>query len=186
MNYLKLWCDYGGEEYARLNTAVPLYEHFGDVDFLRGKTLKDVFPRTQIALKARPAAPDYLTIGSLDVVSQRLRSFLEQQQINAEYLELDVVQKGGRVGPYYFMNPLDIFPCLDRARSRFEEETPAGQPAWIVRIHELYVDESKVGNSRLFVLDEKPLLLARSDLVDRLKAHEFTGLAYWPLPLGPF
>jgi hypothetical protein len=105
---------------------------------------------------------------------------------NAEYIELRVIQKR-RPAPvrYYFMNILDVVPCLDRTRSKYTEFSP-DSGGGILRIYELYLDEEKVGERKLFVLDEKIHIVVREDLAEKLRMAKFTGFIFRELPKGLF
>jgi hypothetical protein len=176
-----LWSAHEVEDYARIETL----ETF-DVPFFSGKILRNLFPQTTIRLKPKPAPPDYLDTGSILAVSDRLRAFLETERIDAEFIELQVLQNKLPVRQrYYFMNCLAVIPCMDKAKSRYDVFRPESGGG-IKTIHELYLDESKIQGRKLFVLEEKINILVRRDLIDALRANGFTGLMFRPLPIGPF
>ena len=181
-NYFQLQFEYGVGGSAHIETSETL-----DVHFFTGRKLKDSFPPTTVSLKSRPKAPDCIGVGSLDLVSAELRDFLVAEGVNAEFIEVEVLQNGQCAAKQYFeMNLLDVIACLDRQQSKFEESTLDSGERLVVRIRELYLDESKIGASRLFVLGEKVLLLVREDLADALRSSKFTGLGFKPLPKGLF
>lgn len=184
--YFQMWCNFD-IEYANFDLDKPIYEHFGsDVKFYGGVPLKNVFPTTTIILKSKPKPPDFLTLGSVAVVSDRLRIFLQQERVSAEFIDINVIQKGEPLEQrYYFANFLDVISCFDFDRSIFQEYPPEAGGG-ILNIDELYLDEEKIGNCRLFVLDECLLTLVREDLADALEQGQFTGISLKPLPEGPF
>jgi hypothetical protein len=185
-NYFQLRFEHGVGGYAEIVLDKPIYEHFRDVHFYTGRKLKSEFPPTTVNLKSRPKAPDCIGVGSLDLVSEELRDFLVAEKINAEFIEVEVLQSGQRTAKRYFeMNLLDVFACLDASRSKYDK-FPKEAGGGILTIHELYLDESKIGASLLFVLGEKVLLLVREDLADALRSSKFTGLGFKPLPKGLF
>lgn len=185
--FLQLWSEYGLDDYSEFNLDTPIYDHFRGVKFFSGESLKNVFPATQIALKSRPDPPDYMTVGSLEIVSDRLRRFFERQSVRAEFIEIDLIQRSLPVrGQYYFMNILDCIAALDRKRSRFEESVLESGHRRIVPIDQLLLDQERIGDSRLFVLTERILVLIRKDLADALRATGFSGIALKELPEGPF
>lgn len=169
------------DDYAKIETLATF-----DVQFFMGKRLANVFPPTTIALRSRPPPPDYFEVGSVLAVSAPLRDFLEHERVEAEFIELQVVQKRAPVREqYYFMNCLAVIPAMDNTRSKFEVFRPESGGG-IKTIHELYVDESKIRGRRLFVLEEAVRVLLSSDLVESLKGSGFTGMSFRPLPTGPF
>jgi len=181
-NYFELQFKYGTGGYAHIETSETL-----DVHFVRGRSLKGVFPLTTVSLKLRPKAPDCIGVGSLDLVSERLRDFLVAENINAEFLEVEVVQGRKRTDSrYYEMNVLELVECLDRQRSVFQENTLSSGERFVSGIDELYLDESKLRGSRLFVMKERLVILIREDLAGALAAEKFTGLGFKALPKGPF
>lgn len=184
--YLEMWSDYGSADYADFDLDRPIYEHFSGVAFFSGVRLGSVFPPTRIVLEERPKPPDYLTVGSVEIVSGRLRRFFESERVNAEFIDIELIQGGERVpGDHVFMNALDLIKCLDRKRSIFEEFPPdAG--GGILTIDHMVLDESRIGGSRLFVLDDKVMFMVRRDLADALRGAGFTGVAFKQLPTGPF
>ena len=185
--YFQLWASYEDDDYANFILEKPLYEHFGsDILFFSGKSLRDVFPRTQIAVKQAKSPPDFYLLGSIFFVSERLRYFLEKHKINAEYIELSVTVDQGTSAPkYYFMNILDVLDCFDREKSVFEEFS-AEAGGGILTVKELHLKESIISGKKLFLMNEPSLILVREDFAESLLQQNFIGIGLKSLPKGPF
>jgi len=175
-----LTSDGKADQDARIVTSQSL-----QVNYFSGLPIGHSFPYTEVALSAH-GNPDIICVGSLDLVSQKLRDRLEAEGVNAEFLPVEVTEKGGRSSKrYYELNLLTMLACLDQARSRFTE-FPIEAGGGLFRIHELHIDQSRAGNSSAFILKEKPMVIVRHDVAMRLQSLGFVGLKLKQLPTGPF
>lgn len=174
-------------EFSRFKVDGPLHEHFHKgILFGSGIILKDVFPATTLQFRSRTKNPDYLEIGPMIVASERLGAFFVQKEINVELLEVSVEQKFRHLDEkYYCVNFLDVIACMDYEKSEYQEFRPEAGGG-ILNIDMLYLNEAKINNSRLFIMEERVLTLVREDLVNSLRQEKFTGIEFKELPKGPF
>ena len=163
----------------------PLDEHFAEVPFYCGKRLRNVLPPTRIRVTSFRRS-DFFEAGSIIAVSARLQRCLEAARINAEFLPIDVRSWPWLPRRWFFLNPLDVLPCIDFERSRITGSKIDLASGYTFTADELHLDESKTCDSVLFVVKEKSLIVIRSDLMQTLVREGFNGLEFRAIPGGPF
>lgn len=158
-----------------------------DWQITKGISRVDDFPEDAVF----PMNPDFphgialkdsiQNIGSMVVVSPRLKDFLEQRELKAvEYLPVGLLNHKGRPvqgGKYFIVNLLDPVDCLDldRCDAKYSNITPED----IMRVKRLVLDEAKVDTERQ-LFSPKGLFapLARRDLAEAIDAAGFTGIRW--------
>jgi hypothetical protein len=119
-----------------------------------GVPMSGRFPETTIAIRSESPPTDYFDVGSMMVVSARLRQVLESFQARAEFLRLNVETASGPFtgDPYYCCNILQFVDCVDRGRSELTYQTKPGFTDRIDMIQRLAIDEAIAGSHPLFRL----------------------------------
>lgn len=177
----QLWSNYGPRGYADILTEATF-----DVQFFAGQKMGSRFPQTVIRVNPVPKPPDFFTVGSLDIVSARLKAFFQKENLNIEFLPLRM-QVGAEdiADSFFFANPLDVFPCLDRENSKFSEYDES-EGGGIMRIDHLVLQDDLTSGSKYFVMEERLLLIAEKELFQKMIREGFVGFDFKDLLAGPF
>jgi hypothetical protein len=90
-------------------------------------------PDLKVVISAGGAVGDWFYVGSMLVVSQKMRQVLDRFGVQAEWFPISLEFKETGIAPgidYYYLNILGIVDSLDRSRSTF---TPEGEYATDLR-----------------------------------------------------
>jgi hypothetical protein len=171
---VKIWCSYGGEDctYAGLEHDEELLK----VDFASGAPLSVQWPKDLfIRLESAQPPDDYFCIGTMFVVSERIKRVFDDTGVHAEYFQIPVVFPRGRKVKkiYYYANVLAIADCLDWKRSKYTL-SPRGNAEFIKKI---CLVETKVPKDPLFYVAKTiaRVLCAHDSLVAALNDAECVG-----------
>lgn len=139
-----------------------------------------VFPPTNMLIDSGDSITDYIESGSRVVVSQQLRSVLEDIGVRADFWPLrtfiDEVEYSERV--FYLCKILDRVDCFDYARGECTFHTKPGFTHRIDTISRLAIDEDKAAGHHLFYLDNGAgyILCVSDELAERLVSSALTGM----------
>ncbi|MFN0037948.1 MAG: imm11 family protein [Burkholderiales bacterium] len=99
---------------------------FVDVRFNGGKTLKGKVPPTAFRIDDLRPPFDYLESGGKIVISSRLKELFDTAGVDAEYFEVQMVDKKNRpIGTRHFLvNPMNIVDCIDEENSMIRRSGP--------------------------------------------------------------
>jgi hypothetical protein len=116
-----IWCnDFSDDTYT--DASIEDLRQFIAVPLGVGKSIQSVFPAgTRVVIRGSNAPTDYFQAGPMSLVSSRLRSVLDDEGVNAEYIQTPIVSANGDVlsGRFYCFNLLEAVDCFDRAKSDF-------------------------------------------------------------------
>lgn len=116
------------------------------------------------------------------LINSKIKTFFEAEGLGdevVEYLPFKLLNRKGNLVSddyYYIANVLPKINCLDLDKSKYKIHPKKGT-VW--RISEIVIVPEKVDPElKMFRLGEDPKrIIFRSDLVDKIKAKEFTGLS---------
>lgn len=125
----------------------------------------------------------------LPVVSTRMRTTIESLGIQSiQYLPIRIVDRMQVVClGYSIANVLQVVDATDEDKSEIERWTKFNLPFWSKRswmlgtfrsIRRVVLDESKVGDHRLFVLKGSDWIIVRDDVKQGLEAASITGIGF--------
>lgn len=105
------------------------------------------FPESTLEISTEGQPADFISAGSIFVVSEKLRAILGEFKVPAEYFQLRVMHNGKLYvkRKFYFANILDVVDCFDYERSVYEQ-TPMG----VTGIDTLVLVDSKAAGHHLF------------------------------------
>lgn len=147
---------------ARLSATIPW-------PLFSGQRINRLLPKTAVYLKSR--LNDYLRVGSLRIISPRLRSLMEGAGAKVEYVNVSIVHEGREYDDYSYLNFLEVIDCVDRARSIIEPGIWAEG-----NIRRLVLDEQKIGASALFVIEDTVLIGVSDALSATIRKADCTGV----------
>lgn len=121
--------------------------------------------------------PWIITIGILDVVSDSLKEFLEDEAPGCvQFLPLRAFYERDELPKhsYWVANWLRVVDCIDWRLSKVRNKDPKVKLIW-PRI----IDLNKTGNAPLLIVKEQPgLILIRSDIKQGLQQQGMTGCQF--------
>ena len=148
-------------------------------NLLTCKSLKPGFPETTIAIRSESPPTDYFEVGSMIVVSQRLKQLLENVQAKAEFFKLNVQSDREDFAgiEYYCCNVLECVDCIDYSRSKLTFHTKPGFTDRIDGIQELAIDEAIAAPHVLFRIAKgaEYIVCVNADLANSLTQGGFSG-----------
>ncbi|MDC4765284.1 hypothetical protein NQ808_19215, partial [Acinetobacter baumannii] len=117
----------------------------------KGEPISDRNIKIDIDLIEEYEPADYFHVGSLFIVSSKLKDILETKQVSAEYLQIKLYKPNGIPiqNKYFFVNLLKKINCINKEHSRYTEEE-----GLVDEIYKLVVDVDKVKNEVLFRIDK--------------------------------
>lgn len=146
---------------------------------MRCVPLSTVFPATTVAIRSKGLPRDYFEVGSMIVVSQRLKQTLESFKVNAEFFKIDIHTAGDVVvsDDYYCCNILDCVDCFDYSRGKCGFHTKPGYSDRIDGIQQLAIDETVAASHLLFRIAKgaEYIVCVNDQLADSLAKRGFTG-----------
>lgn len=166
---------------ADLSDGYTEADYVSDIpqDLMKCVPMAGRFPETTIAIRSESPPTDYFDVGSMMVVSARLRQVLEIFQAKAEFFRLNVETASGpfAVTPFYCCNILERVDCVDRGRSELTYHTKPGFTDHIRSIQRLAIDESIADSHPLFRLAKgaEDLVGIGDELADAIKQEAITG-----------
>lgn len=148
-------------------------------DLLGCVSMKDHFPKTTLAIRSNAPPTDYLEVGSMSVVSGRLKQVMEKFEPQAEFFKLHI--QTGREDfksiEYYCCNILDCVDAVDYDRSQLTFHTKPGFTDRIDAIDKLVINEAVAASHVLFRLDKgaKYIICVNDRLADAITQGAFSG-----------
>lgn len=166
---------------ADLSDGYTEADYVGDIprDLMQCVSMVGRFPETTIAIRSDAPPTDYFDVGSMMVVSARLRQLLERLDARAEFFRLNVRTAAGDFpgADYYCCNILDRVDGIDRERSEFTLHTKPGFTDHLDGIQKLVLDETIAGSHVLFRLARgaEYITAVSDELADAIKQEAITG-----------
>jgi hypothetical protein len=146
------------------------------------KSLKRIFKSTIIKIRSKRPPVDYLNVDSLFIVSEKLKSILEEFQVPSEYFQLDVIFKGKKYTgqQFFFCNIMDCIACLDFNQGEYEFEVKPGFTDHVRKIKTLAIDEAKVKGHHLFrnIKGVGSLVFASDSLAEKIVSTNCAGVKF--------
>ncbi|HAV5006383.1 TPA: RHS repeat protein, partial [Acinetobacter baumannii] len=120
---------------------------------------------------------DYFHVGSLFIVSRKLKNIFEEKKVLAEYFLINLYKENGEYleEEYFFVNLLKKIDCINKIDSKYSEED-----GFIDEIYKLVIDEDKAKNEVLFRVDKtfNNIILVHDSLSDVIKKSGCTGVNF--------
>ncbi|MEZ4786697.1 MAG: hypothetical protein R2790_02145 [Flavobacterium haoranii] len=124
---------------------------------------------------------DYnLSYQGLVIVSQKLKSILENENVNIQFIKIDVTNLELR-NEYYAIKLVDFLDCVDETKSEFEYYPSDNilKKDKYKNLKRYYIDSTKVGKSKIFRLIKYfPQIIITEDLKKVFEENKITGLEY--------
>jgi hypothetical protein len=119
--------------------------------------------------------PDYWICGPLIMVSSKLKSIIESHKAEVEFLPAQIHCRGRTVGGNHCVHFLKVIDCIDAART-----VASLRDGWFEDIEKLALDESRAGDSPLFVVDRtfRRIVCVGSRLASHLREAKLTGMQF--------
>jgi hypothetical protein len=148
-------------------------------DLLKCASLIGRFPNATIAIKSDSPPTDYFEVGSMIVVSQRLKQTLDSFRAKVEFFKLNIQTDSGDcvADEYYCCNILDCVDCIDYNRSKLAFNSKPGFNDRIDEIQQLVIDETVADSHMMFrIANGAEYIVAVNDrLADSLTQGGFSG-----------
>jgi hypothetical protein len=153
------------------------------IAFMTGKPLDAVFPDTTVEIQTDHPPDDFFEAGiGMPVVSDGVRSVLEEFKANAEFFPLHIRFEGKDYidRAFYFMNVTALADVIDHQNGEFTFWEKAGFTDHVDKIMKLAIDEHKASPYPLFRIAKggEYLIGVNDALADRLSAAPFTGMRF--------
>lgn len=143
------------------------------------ESLSAIFPETTIAIRSESPPTDYFEVGSMIVVSQRLKRLFESFQAKVELFNLNIQSDREDFAgvEYYCCNILDCVDCIDYKRSKLTFHTKPGFTDRIDGIQELAIDEAIAASHVIFRIAKgaEYIVCVNELLADSLTQGGFSG-----------
>lgn len=138
------------------------------------------FPLLTLELLWEYPPADFFEVGTLFVVSGRLRDALLEFDVPAEFFPVRVTRSGGVLvaGAYSICNILRLVACFDLIRGNYTFEEHPALGHHVQKIHRLAIDDALAAGHDLFrIADGGAYIVCVSDrLADRITKGGFTGV----------
>ncbi|MDC5511604.1 hypothetical protein NRA54_18505, partial [Acinetobacter baumannii] len=94
-----------------------------EIKLTKGEPISDRNIKIDIDLIEEYEPADYFHVGSLFIVSSKLKDILETKQVSAEYLQIKLYKPNGIPiqNKYFFVNLLKKINCINKEHSRYTE-----------------------------------------------------------------
>jgi hypothetical protein len=152
------------------------------MDIMSCRPMTGAFPNTSLRIRSRHPPNDYFDVGGIFVVSERLKSVLEQFELRAEFFSLRIIfKKREYTNPeFFFCNILDEVDCLDFNKGKYVFSKKPGFADYVLTIKKLVVDNEKVASHDLFrVAKCAPNIICVSNkLANSIEELSLTGMRF--------
>jgi hypothetical protein len=139
-------------------------------------------PNTRLELLTDHAPPDFFEVGTLFVVSERLRAVLSEYKVHAEFFPLRVIHEGAEYTErrFYFCNVLNCLECFDLARGKYTFWKKPGFTDHVKAIKKLAIDEAKASGHDLFRIAKggEYIVCASDRVASRVVERRLTGVRF--------
>lgn len=143
----------------------------------KGETLSNKNLKIDIDLIGKYQPADYFHVGSLFIVSRKLKNIFEEKKVLAEYFLINLYKENSEYleEEYFFVNLLKKIDCINKIDSKYSEED-----GFIDEIYKLVIDEDKAKNEVLFRVDKtfNNIILVHDSLSDVIKKSGCTGVNF--------
>jgi len=147
------------------------------IKLTKGEPISDKNIKIDIDLIEEYEPADYFHVGSLFIVSSKLKDILERKQVSAEYFLIKLYKPNGIPiqTKYFFVNLLRKIDCINKEHSRYTQEE-----GFIDEIYKLVVDVDKAENEVLFRIDKifNNIILVHDSLSYLIKSLGCTGVNF--------
>jgi hypothetical protein len=140
------------------------------------------FPNIHVEILSDHPPADFFYVGGLFVVSEQLKSFLDEFRPNVEFFPLQIIYQGGQYTErsFYFCNILDCVECLDFARGKYTFWKKPGFTDRVDKIRKLAIDEAKAAHYDLFRIAKggEYIVCCSDKLAHRIGGLQLTGMRF--------
>lgn len=147
------------------------------IKLTKGEPISDKNIKIDIDLFEEYEPADYFHVGSLFIVSSKLKDILERKQVSAEYFLIKLYKPNGIPiqTEYFFVNLLRKIDCINKEHSRYTQEE-----GFIDEIYKIVVDVDKAKNEVLFRIDKifNNIILVHDSLSYLIKSLGCTGVNF--------
>jgi len=176
----KVWCRSAVEE-EFTEAQIATDEWFdSDISVFDCTPVSGDFPKVVLELRWSHPPADFFQPGTMFIVSDRLKTALEEFPIRAEFFSVRVVRNGVDVqgGGFYYCNILDCVDCLDYENGEYVFESKSGFTNLVREINRLVIDGEKANGHDLFrIANGGEGIVCTSDRVaSRISDGQFTGV----------
>lgn len=176
-----LWCENNWQADAML---LPDWKwRMRNADFLirAGTIAHEIEPLSVEYPYLKRLDTDFLTSGSLNILSKELSEFL-LPLIDAEFIPIKGFHNGREYTSkkFFILHLKNRFSAIDRIKSDYTEwdESIGGG---IHLIKKIILDETQINDSSAFVLEETGFSLLRNDICRKITDAGFKGLRFFPI-----
>lgn len=158
-------------------------ERHSDAFYFGGDTVEQLTSPDILFTKLRCLENDFLTYGSLEIVSESLASFLESK-IRAKFIPMNGFYKGK---PYtekqfYIVCLLEHIEPLDLEKSIYNLFTNESTgKTFVVDLDKIVLSPEKTANSPAFKMSPLGFYLYREDICKAILAAGFKGMRFIPI-----
>ncbi len=179
----KIWRESSEPDGSTEAQILGLEDHLGIYMAVMGcRSMAGQFPRTSVEILSDHPPTDYFETGGMFVVSEKLKSVLDEFKVNCEYFHLQVVYHESEFTHknFYFCNILDCIECFDLVRGEYTFWEKPGFRDRVDKIKKLAIDEEKVADHDLFRIAKggEYFVCASDRLASRITDLHLTGMVF--------
>ena len=142
----------------------------------------DRWPTVSLKITTKKAPDDYFQVGSIEVVSDQIKTTMETFNVKVEFLPIQVFYKGKLYSnkSYFFCHILDQVDCFDHEQGRCTFHEAPGFKDRIDEIEKLAIDEQKAEGHHLFRLAKgaEYIICMSDELAKQIQASKATGARF--------
>lgn len=146
------------------------------------KSMVGRFPNTRLKILSGHPPTDYFDVGGMFIVSEPLKSVLDEFHVHVEFFLLQIKYQGKKYTKhsFYFCNILDCVDAFDLKQGEYTFWQSSGFTDHIEKIKKLEIDENKALPYHLFRMAKcSPDIVCASDaLAMRIVESHFTGMRF--------
>lgn len=143
-----IWCSaLDDDEYTNADFDTEKWFASG-ISWVDCQPVQGTFPDITLEISVPHPPRDYFHAGSMFIVSNRLKSVLEEFEVRAEFFPVRILyeEQEYQKQAYYYCNILDCVDCFDRTRGEYTF-WPSGH---VKGINKLAIDEDTAAGHDLF------------------------------------
>ena len=140
------------------------------------------WPRIVLEVITKHLPNDFFRVGSIDVVSDKLRKVMEATGLQAEFLPVFVLYKGKKCSrrSFFFCHILAQVDCFDHQKGQCTYHKAPGFEDHVDEIQKLVIDEGKAAGHHLFRMSKgaEYVVCVSDELAARISESGTSGMRF--------
>lgn len=179
----KIWREASDSEQYTEAQILDMENHLDAYMAVMGcQSMKGHFPDTTVKILTDDPPTDYFDSGGMFIVSNRLKSVLEQWKVHCEFFRLHILYRGKdyKEHDFYYCNLLDCVECLDLTHGEYTYWDNPEFADHVDKIKKLAIDEKKAAAYALFRIAKggEHIVCVNDGLATRIEELHLTGVRF--------